>query len=115
MVNVRARKRTVWRSMPDVLVIHLKRFTNAQLKIGKHVDFIEELDWIGVPFNEAKKKFKLFAVVAHQGSSHLSGHYIAFINVPNRGWHRFNDERITPSSWEQVRHQQAYLLWYEHV
>jgi len=47
-------------------------------------------------------KYGLHAVLVHEGQA-LSGHYWSYVyNVQNRLWVKFNDIRVTESSWEEV-------------
>ena len=73
-------------------------------------------------------RYKLHAVLIHKGNA-LRGHYYAFVR-PNLGgggeggWVRYNDEAVTPVSWETVSYEgfggggdgvqstNAYLLQY---
>ena len=67
--------------LPNVLVIHLKRFSygNMFAKITKPVQFGAEML---VPFGTSgKAKYELYGVVVHHGHSTHSGHYIAYVKV----------------------------------
>lgn len=67
--------------LPNVLVIHLKRFSygNMFAKITKPVQFSAEML---VPYGEkGKAKYELYGVVVHHGESTHSGHYIAYVKV----------------------------------
>ena len=67
--------------LPNVLVIHLKRFSygNVFAKIAKPVQFSAEML---VPYGEkGKAKYELYGVVVHHGHSAHSGHYIAYVKV----------------------------------
>jgi len=67
--------------LPNVLVIHLKRFSygNMFAKITKPVQFSAEML---VPYGEkGKAKYELYGVVVHHGHSTHSGHYIAYVKV----------------------------------
>ena len=74
---------------PAVLTIHLKRFQQAAFslrKVNRHVQFPLELDLApfcssaGTLMASGAVRYKLFAVVEHQGSLR-SGHYTACVKV----------------------------------
>ena len=69
-------------STPNVLVIHLKRFSfgNASGKVNKKIDFELLLDVPCSGENE-RTSFGLLGIVVHHGSSIHSGHYVAFVKV----------------------------------
>ena len=68
---------------PNVLVLHLKRFSygGSSGKMNKKIDFEIQLE---VPCNGESSKSALFCligIVVHHGSSIHSGHYVAFVKV----------------------------------
>ena len=69
-------------STPNVLVIHLKRFSfgGSSGKINKKIDFEIVLD---VPCSGENEKtaFGLIGIVVHHGTSIHSGHYVAYVKV----------------------------------
>ena len=69
-------------STPNVLVIHLKRFSfgSTSGKVNKKIQFDLILD---VPCSGESERtvFGLIGIVVHHGSSIHSGHYVAFVKV----------------------------------
>ena len=121
----RAAKKTleIWK-VPDILVIHLKRFNNYGIvreKIDALVDFptygLDMLTWAGeqklckilkhtrsVPDTNidsmASKDlmYDLFAVSEHEGTSLGSGHYRAYaLNHEDSEWYHYADARVAPA------------------
>lgn len=71
-------------TLPPILVIHLKRFTQDNRgflqKDRRHIAYPVELDLgkFGTSGTCAENKYRLFGVVDHSGSLHR-GHYIAYV------------------------------------
>lgn len=102
--NVNAMKSTKLWTTPDVLIVHLKRFTFARrrrgggmqrCKIEDIVDF--PVDYLDLkPFmaenmidTNAPPTYELFGVVEHQGLTPNSGHYTSTIrNAKDGRWYR---------------------------
>ena len=102
--------------LPSVLVCHLKRFTNQGGKLDKSVEYPCELDLEELD-DGVKVKYKLYAVVVHEGYSSHSGHYYSFVQASNHLWYLMNDERVHQVSLQTVLKQQrgAYMLFYRRV
>eukprot|EP00546_Thalassionema_frauenfeldii_P005026 CAMPEP_0178910418 /NCGR_PEP_ID=MMETSP0786-20121207/9088_1 /TAXON_ID=186022 /ORGANISM="Thalassionema frauenfeldii, Strain CCMP 1798" /LENGTH=943 /DNA_ID=CAMNT_0020582671 /DNA_START=199 /DNA_END=3026 /DNA_ORIENTATION=- len=115
----------VW-SLPDILIIHLKRFTyetkNGKVERSKIEDKvlfpIENLDLteflLGPVDPDAPPIYNLFGVSEHQGVTANSGHYTATVrNSQDRKWYRYNDSHVGSSSGEASVTGGAYLLFYK--
>ncbi|KAI0657997.1 cysteine proteinase [Cubamyces menziesii] len=134
----RATKRFDLWKVPDVLVVHLKRFSNSRMlrdKIDTFVDFpIEGLDLtemvgqrrvgkrlaeegvdvksLGIDDLEEPLVYDLFAVDEHLGGLG-GGHYRAYaMNHVTGKWYHFDDSYVTPSRAEAAVNANAYLLFY---
>lgn len=110
-------------SVPDVLVVHLKRFSNSRVlrdKIDTFVDFPltgldltsmagvrkvaksladagEDLQALGLEDTEEPLVYDLFAVDEHLGGLG-GGHYRAFAsNSTDQKWYHFDDSYVTPA------------------
>ncbi|XP_042330625.1 ubiquitin carboxyl-terminal hydrolase 2 isoform X2 [Sceloporus undulatus] len=103
---------------PKILVLHLKRFSEARMRSSKLTTFVnfplKDLDlreFASQSCNHAV--YNLYAVSNHSGTT-MGGHYTAYCKSPVSGeWHAFNDSRVTPLSSSHVRSSDAYLLFYE--
>ncbi|GAA96769.1 hypothetical protein E5Q_03440 [Mixia osmundae IAM 14324] len=131
------KKIDLWKT-PDVLVIHLKRFSNVRYsrdKITDFVDFpIEGLDLeqhvlgrktaerlraekgADYAIDEALDEpllYDLFAVDNHYGGMG-GGHYTAYAqNVEDGKWYNYDDSHVSPvGAANAVKTQAAYLLFY---
>ncbi|KAI0666784.1 cysteine proteinase [Trametes maxima] len=127
----------LWK-LPDVLVVHLKRFSNSRMlrdKIDTFVDFpIDGLDLtemvgerrvgkklaeqgvdvkaLGLDDLEEPLVYDLFAVDEHLGGLG-GGHYRAYAQNHVTGhWYHFDDSYVTQSRPEAAVNQNAYLLFY---
>ncbi|XP_067421137.1 ubiquitin carboxyl-terminal hydrolase 2 isoform X1 [Emydura macquarii macquarii] len=116
--RTRCTKKFSIQKFPKILVLHLKRFSEARIRTSKLTTFVsfqlKDLDlreFAAQSCNHAI--YNLYAVSNHSGTT-LGGHYTAYCRSPVTGqWHTFNDARVTPMSSSHVRSSDAYLLFYE--
>ncbi|CAO3672678.1 unnamed protein product [Umbelopsis ramanniana] len=126
----KATKQLTLSRLPDVLMIHLKRFSfdgPFNDKLETMVDFpIHSLDLSGYMPSWATKtiaqpdgsqkqpsfKYDLYAVSNHYGSL-TGGHYTACVRNGYRGqWHLFDDSRFSVCDDSSVKSRAAYGLFY---
>jgi ubiquitin C-terminal hydrolase len=84
--KTRIRRSTRFQSMPDVLIVHLKRFVyneGQRMKIGRRFSFPLELH----------NEYRLVGCVLHSGTAEV-GHYHTIAQV-NEQWYDFNDSHVT--------------------
>uniref|UniRef100_A0A4W4G3L2 Ubiquitin carboxyl-terminal hydrolase 2 n=1 Tax=Electrophorus electricus TaxID=8005 RepID=A0A4W4G3L2_ELEEL len=110
-------KKFTIQKFPKVLVLHLKRFSEARVKTAKLSTFvnfpIKELDLRQFASDNMNAIYNLYAVSNHTGTT-LGGHYTAYCRNPSSGeWYTYNDSRVSPMSSSQVRSSDAYVLFYE--
>ena len=120
------KKFDLW-SLPDVLIVHLKRFEYipgqyfmAREKIESLVSFpIQNLDLREFTANSggstggAGQQFDLFAVSEHMGTQH-GGHYTAVVkNYRNGQWYSCNDSSVSEVNPESGVTPNAYVLFYQ--
>jgi hypothetical protein len=111
------KKFDLW-SLPQVLIIHLKRFSYNRYWRDK-LDTLVEFPTKGL--NMAKyvlnpshgpAVYDLIAVANHYGGMG-GGHYTAYGKNKNNGiWYYFDDSSVTQSSEENVVSKAAYVLFY---
>ncbi|KAJ7117610.1 hypothetical protein C8R44DRAFT_707956 [Mycena epipterygia] len=131
------KKFDLWKA-PDVLVVHLKRFSNSRTlrdKIDAFIDFpVEGLDLGDMIGERAAEKrlieagasleglqlgnldepliYDLFGVDEHMGGLG-GGHYRAYaLNHTNNTWYHFDDSYVTPARPQDAVNANAYLLFY---
>ncbi|XP_068274334.1 ubiquitin carboxyl-terminal hydrolase 2 isoform X1 [Nyctibius grandis] len=116
--RTRCTKKFSIQKFPKILVLHLKRFSEARVRTSKLTTFVnfqlKDLDlreFASQSCNHAV--YNLYAVSNHSGTT-MGGHYTAYCKSPvSSEWHSFNDSRVTPMSSSHVRSSDAYLLFYE--
>mmetsp|Transcript_35695 Transcript_35695/g.79387 ORF Transcript_35695/g.79387 Transcript_35695/m.79387 type:complete len:1131 (+) Transcript_35695:131-3523(+) len=113
-----ARKGVLFKDMPPVLQLQLKRFEydfqrDTNIKINDRYEFYEEID---LDFQERKtftkdadkgvsNQYRLHSVLVHSGGVH-GGHYYAFIRPDGKTWLKFDDDRVTIESKEKALDEQ---------
>uniref|UniRef100_A0A8C9A527 Ubiquitin carboxyl-terminal hydrolase n=1 Tax=Prolemur simus TaxID=1328070 RepID=A0A8C9A527_PROSS len=116
------KKLDLW-MLPEVLIIHLKRFSYTKFsreKLDTLVQFpIRDLDFsefVIKPQNEAAPelyKYDLIAVSNHYGGMR-DGHYTTFAcNKDSGQWHYFDDNSVSPVNENQIESKAAYVLFYQ--
>ena len=101
-------------SLPQILVLDLKRFNHQARKNNMLVNFpLTDLDLTKyvVGYDKDSYKYDLYGVCNHTGSS-LGGHYTAFVKNANGKWYHFNDTRIAEVKDSNIVTNRAYCLFY---
>ncbi|XP_028549090.1 ubiquitin carboxyl-terminal hydrolase 21 isoform X2 [Dendrobium catenatum] len=102
---------------PNVIALHLKRFTNtghSVLKICKFVKYPLELDlmpFLSSPRENEQLIYELYGIVVHSGSCYF-GHYYCNIRTSPTTWYQMNDSLLDPISESNVLDEEAYILFY---
>ncbi|KAG0740518.1 hypothetical protein G6F29_011531 [Rhizopus arrhizus] len=118
-VQQRATKKfDIWR-LPEIMVIHLKRFSQVRIwgnKVNIYVDFpISELDMTDYVLGSTDLSliYDLYAVDNHYGGLG-GGHYTACAqNIQNKQWYNFDDTSVNKIDVSKVKTNAAYLLFYK--
>ncbi|KDQ06861.1 hypothetical protein BOTBODRAFT_60381 [Botryobasidium botryosum FD-172 SS1] len=132
------KKIEIWK-VPDILVVHLKRFSNSRIlrdKIDAFIEFpIEGLDlekWVqerkvaqelladdvdigelGLEDIQEPLIYDLYAVDEHMGGLG-GGHYRAYAKNPaDQTWYHFDDAHVWKTSADEAVNSNAYLLFYQ--
>jgi len=116
--NVCAKKRILFWSLPNVLIIDIKRYNHNNLtkKNQKLIDFpLNNLDLSNyvIGYNSNSYIYDLYGVCNHSGSLE-GGHYTSFVKIEDDRWLHFNDSHITEV--KDVNHiisPKAYCFFYK--
>ncbi|XP_047313700.1 ubiquitin carboxyl-terminal hydrolase 5 [Impatiens glandulifera] len=116
-----SKKLDLWR-LPEVLVIHLKRFSYSRSmkhKLETFVNFpIYDFDltnYVAHKKDTRPELYELYALTNHYGGMG-SGHYTAHIKLMDeKRWYNFDDSHISPINEEDVKSMAAYVLFYKRV
>ncbi|KAL7124612.1 hypothetical protein ABFS83_14G060800 [Erythranthe nasuta] len=116
-----SKKLDLWR-LPEVLVIHLKRFSYSRSmkhKLDTYVNFpLHDFDltnYVANKNNTCRQIYELYALTNHYGGMG-SGHYTAHIKLTDENrWYNFDDSHITAINEEEVKSAAAYVLFYKRV
>ena len=133
--KIKVSKRITIKSLPNTVVISLKRFECNLTKLNDYCEFPERLNFfkwscegrgeLSDSFSSSKYDYHLVGVLIHSGTAQ-TGHYFSYIKErspasPNYGyWFEFNDTMVKPFEYSQIVAQafgksctSAYLLFYE--
>ncbi|TGJ84517.1 hypothetical protein E0Z10_g4221 [Xylaria hypoxylon] len=113
-----SKKLDLWKT-PDILVIHLKRFSSSGFrrdKLETVVDFpTENLDITSrvLQMEEGKQEnYDLIGVDCHYGGLG-GGHYTAYAkNFTDGQWYSYNDSSVSKTTTDRIVDSSAYMLFY---
>lgn len=116
-----SKKLDLWR-LPEILVIHLKRFSYTRFtknKLETFVDFpVHDLDLSTYIANKSARPsdhYALYAVSNHYGNMG-GGHYTAYVyHNGEEMWYDFDDRHVLPLSEDNVKSSAAYVLFYRRI
>uniref|UniRef100_A0A8C9TYQ1 Ubiquitin carboxyl-terminal hydrolase n=1 Tax=Scleropages formosus TaxID=113540 RepID=A0A8C9TYQ1_SCLFO len=110
------KKLDLW-SLPEVLIIHLKRFSYTKYsreKLDTIVDFPIRCAFLCGSWSFGPpSRYDLIAVSNHYGGLR-DGHYTSYArNKDNGQWYYFDDSKVTYAREEHIVTNAAYLLFYQ--
>ncbi|KAE8450049.1 hypothetical protein EG329_007188 [Mollisiaceae sp. DMI_Dod_QoI] len=124
----KATKQVSIKTLPNVLCIQLKRFSQREsgaIKIKKKVSFPLKLEML--PYTDKSREAKghgktqhtlksrstyhLQSIVTHKGDAIEQGHYISYSKHENQ-WFQFDDHKVYVASTSEVLAAEAYILFY---
>ena len=104
-------------SFPNVLIVHLGRFTTSYTGSGFYKAKNHALVTYPIDMNLVGAKYKLRSFILHEGNGSDSGHYYAIVRHDNGIWVEANDDTINgPLPLTTVENNPfAYVLFYEKI
>ena len=109
------RKKLQFWSLPNILVIDLKRFNNQFQKNQIFISFpLDDLDLSSyvIGYKKDNYKYELYGVCNHSGSV-MGGHYTSYVKNANGKWYHFNDTSVSEVGInESIISSKAYVLFY---
>lgn len=109
------RKKILFWSFPNILVIDFKRFNNKfqknQILISFPLENLDLSDYI-IGYKKNIYVYELYGVCNHSGGV-LGGHYTSFVKNANGKWYHFNDTNISEiDNNNNIVTSKAYVLFY---
>jgi ubiquitin carboxyl-terminal hydrolase 8 len=109
------KKRILFWSFPNILVIDFKRFNFRNQKNQILISFpLDDLDLSSyvIGYNKKSYIYELYGVCNHSGSVH-GGHYTCYVKNANGKWYHFNDTNVSEiKTVESIISPKAYVLFY---
>lgn len=105
----------LWK-IPNLLIIHLKRFLSVLAKNNTMVEipFLIDVTPYTMTFTESKTQYSLYAIANHVGALH-GGHYFAFCKDKNDQWFKYDDASVSSLRPEDINGPANYCLFYRRV
>jgi len=109
------RKRILFWSFPNILVIDFKRFNNRfqknQILITFPIDNLDLSNYV-IGYKKDIYIYELYGVCNHSGGTQ-GGHYTAYVKNANGKWYHFNDTSVSEVGLiESIISPKAYVLFY---
>ena len=104
-------------SLPDTLIILIKRYDNFMNKKNNLIDFpITNLNMLkySIGYDNNKNVYDLFAISNHSGEVN-GGHYWCYGKNSDGNWYNFNDTNITSIKPSDLITSNAYCLFYKKI
>ncbi|KAL8150318.1 hypothetical protein V2J09_020126 [Rumex salicifolius] len=118
-----SKKLDLWR-LPEILVIHLKRFSYSRYlknKLDTYVNFpVHNLDlskYVSMKDESSPMShmYELYAISNHYGGLG-GGHYTAYAKlIDDSRWYHFDDSHVSPVKEDDIKTPAAYVLFYRRV
>jgi len=112
--KINIRKKILFWSFPNILVIDFKRFNNKSQKNQVFINFPFDLDLSSYVIGYKKEiyKYQLYGVCNHGGGT-MGGHYTAYVKNANGKWYHFNDTSVSEVGLiDSIISPKAYVLFY---
>lgn len=109
------KKKLIFWSLPNIMVLTIKRFTNSNKKNNSYVEFpLNNLNLSKYVkgYSSNSYIYDLYGVCNHLGGP-SGGHYTSFVKNANNKWYHFNDTNVNEiQEEEKIVGSQAYCFFY---
>lgn len=109
------KKKISYWSLPNILVIDIKRFNSQNTKNQIPVNFpLENLDLSKyvIGYKKDSYVYDLYGICNHSGNV-FGGHYTSYVKNANDKWYHFNDTNVSEiTDFKQLVSPKAYCLFY---
>ena len=113
--KINIRKKILFWSFPNILVIDFKRFNNRFQKNQVLITFpFDDLDLSNyvIGYKKDMYKYELYGVCNHSGGT-MGGHYTSYVKNANGKWYHFNDTSVNEVALiDSIISPKAYVLFY---
>lgn len=113
--KINIRKKILFWSFPNILVIDFKRFNSINQKSQILVTFpLDDLDLTKyvIGYKKESYHYELYGVCNHSGNV-LGGHYTSYVKTANGKWYHFNDTIVSEVGiQDSIISPKAYCLFY---
>jgi len=110
-----AKRNIIFWSLPNIMIIDLKRSKVNNKKLHTLVDIpMENVDFSKYVkgYNSVSYIYDLYGVCNHSGGGGGGGHYFAYIKNANGKWYNFNDTTVNEIQADKVISAMSYCLFY---
>jgi ubiquitin C-terminal hydrolase len=101
-------------SLPQILIIDIKRYDFSGKKLNNHIDIpLEEVNlskYIN-GYNRESYIYNLYGICNHSGGT-LGGHYTSYVKVKNGKWYEFNDTIVREIDTDKLISNKSYCFFY---
>lgn len=104
-------------SLPEILIVDLKRFTHDNRKIHTIVNVPLtniNLNKYIIGYNKNNCLYDLYAICNHSGST-WGGHYFAYIKTANNKWMMFNDTVVKEVPENKLITEKSYCFFFRKI
>ena len=113
--KISIRKKILFWSFPNILVIDFKRFNakfqKNQILIDFPFDNLDLSEYV-IGYKKESYKYELYGVCNHSGGV-MGGHYTSYVKNANGKWYHFNDTNVSEVSLvNSIISPKAYCLFY---
>lgn len=111
------KRRTLFWSLPEYMIVDIKRFNNRMQKLSVPVDVpLRGADFSGYVcgYNRTKYVYDVYGVIMHMGNVG-GGHYVCNVLGGDGVWRQMNDTRSRVIDEAEVIDANAYCIFYRRV